>query len=66
VVRGRFLRGDALAPTSQPLRFQLPVVGRAPGTSILRTQALAYVCRGEHCEALEAETRVSIAVLAPE
>jgi hypothetical protein len=64
VVRGRLMRADARDPEATPLRFDLPVVARAPGTSIVRVHALAYVC-APACRAVEAEARVSVAVLVP-
>jgi len=63
VVRGRLMRKDARDPEAAALRFDVPVLAHAPGTSIVRVHALVYRCR-EVCQALELETRVSVVVLA--
>ena len=63
VVRGRLMRKDARDPEAGSLRFDVPVLAHAPGTSIVRVHALVYRCR-EVCQALELETRVSVVVLA--
>ncbi|MFT3921153.1 MAG: hypothetical protein QM778_01330 [Myxococcales bacterium] len=63
VVRGRLLRSDARDPQASPLSFDVPVLARAPGTSIVRVHALIYLCDAQ-CEAVEIEQRVSVRVLA--
>jgi hypothetical protein len=63
VVRGRLMRKDARDPEAVPLVFDVPLLARAPGTSIVRVHALVYRCR-ETCQALELEKRVSVVVLA--
>jgi hypothetical protein len=63
VVRGRLMRKDARDPNARQLHFDVPLLARAPGTSIVRVHALVYVCQAQ-CEAVELEKRVSIAVLA--
>lgn len=63
VVRGRLMRKDARDPEAASLRYDVPVLAHAPGTSIVRVHALVYRCR-EVCQALELETRVSVVVLA--
>lgn len=63
VVRGRLMRKDARAPRAVPLHFDIPILARAPGTSIVRVHALLYLCEAQ-CQAVELERRVSIAVLA--
>jgi hypothetical protein len=74
VVRGRLMRKDARDPEATPLRFDIPLLARAPGTSIVRVHALIYPCsargrndsltRPDACAALELEKRVSVVVLA--
>jgi hypothetical protein len=62
VVKGRLLRSDARDRAANPLRFELPVLARAPGASVLGVRLLAYVCR-ERCRAVEAEVRANLVVL---
>lgn len=44
VVRGRLLRADAQNCANDRLCFDIPVLSRSTGTTILRVQLLAYVC----------------------
>ena len=52
VVRGRMLRADAVDPAAEVLRFRVPVVARAVGTSVLRVRVRAYTCRAR-CRLVE-------------
>jgi hypothetical protein len=62
VLRGRLSRSDAREVHGNVLRFELPLLARAPGTGIVRVHALAYVC-AEACVAVESEARASLLVL---
>lgn len=62
IVRGRLLRSDARDPRADPLRFELPVLARAPGTGLIGVRLLAYVCEPQ-CRAVEVETRANVVVL---
>jgi hypothetical protein len=62
VLRGRLSRGDAREVRGQTLRFELPVLARAPGTGLVQVHALAYVCT-DVCVAVEREVRASLLVL---
>jgi hypothetical protein len=62
VVKGRLLRSDARDPSAQPLRFELPVVARTPGTGLIGVRLLAYLCT-PRCRAVEVETRAKVVVL---
>ncbi|MEO0323645.1 MAG: hypothetical protein AAF447_11865 [Myxococcota bacterium] len=46
VVRGRLTRLDAETPDAEPLRFPIPLVARAPGTSVLRAELRTFACAG--------------------
>ncbi len=63
VVRGRLMRGDARRAQQGALYFELPVVAKSSGSSIVRIHALAYACREDLCRAVEAETQVHMVVL---
>jgi len=61
VVRGRFLRPDAVDPKARDLLFDVPIMARAAGVAIFRAHLLAYRC-AEACTAFEHEAQVSIEV----
>jgi hypothetical protein len=63
IVKGRLLRGDALDPTANPLRFELPILALAPGAAVIGARLLAYLCAAEQCRAVEVETRANVIVL---
>ena len=46
VVRGRLTRLDAEAPGAEPRRVPIPLVARAPGTSVLRAEVRTFACEG--------------------
>lgn len=60
VVRGRLLRADASA-SDGALRFEVPIVARGAGTSVLRVRVLAYVCE-RACRAVETEASAVLRV----
>lgn len=65
VVRGRLLRSDARQdgdPTR--LRFELPIVARAPGTAVVRVHVATYQC-ARSCIAVSAEARATLRVVEP-
>lgn len=61
VVRGRLVRADAVDPEASPLRFEIPVVAKSAGTSILRVRILTYVCEAR-CRAIEATGQIVLEV----
>lgn len=61
VVRGRLLRADAVDPAAEVLRFRLPIVARAVGTSVLRVRVRAYTCRAR-CRLVEATEAATLRV----
>lgn len=69
VVRGRLMQGDAEVretsreQTEETLWFELPVVARLPGTSILRLQARLFVCPQDDCQPVSVETELHLTVL---
>src|SRR5688572_25690418 len=64
VVKGRLLRSDARDPSERPLRFELPVLARAPGVARVGVHLLAYVCdASKRCRAIEADARTDVVVL---
>jgi hypothetical protein len=62
VVRGRLMGGDALDPEARPLVFELPLLARTPGRSVVRVHALTYRCDAR-CVAVAVEARASLLVL---
>src|SRR5690606_21581860 len=52
VVRGRLMGGDALDPDARPLVFELPLLARTPGRSVVRVHAVTYRC-DTRCVAVE-------------
>lgn len=63
VVRGRFVRLDAVDPDALTLRFDVPVVARAAGTAILRAHVLYYRCMPA-CVAVEQAAHASVEIAA--
>lgn len=61
VVRGRFVRFDAADPKAPSLRFEVPMVARAPGTAIFRVHALFYRCE-KTCIAVEQDVQALIEI----
>lgn len=61
VVRGRLFRSDAADPEADELRLQVPVAVRAEGTSVLRVNALGYICT-PRCRAVRASTSAVLSV----
>jgi len=62
VVRGRLFRFDADDPTSDPLRFRVPVLARSVGTAVLSVRVDGHACEGAHCAAVDAEATAQIDV----
>lgn len=63
VVRGRLMRSDARDARANPLRFEIPIVARRPGTSVLRVRVLSYHCN-EQCTAVQSEASQALEVRA--
>lgn len=61
VVRGRFVRFDAADPKAPSLRFEVPMVARAPGTAIFRAHVLFYRC-AKTCVAVEQDAQALIEI----
>lgn len=62
VVRGRLFRFDAEDPTSDPLRFRVPVLARSVGTAVLSVRVDGHACEGPRCAAVDAEATARIDV----
>ena len=61
VVRGRFLRADAKLEKSGELRFDVPVLARAPGIAMLRAELSTYRCE-ESCQPVRARGDLQLLV----
>ena len=61
VVRGRLVRADAVDPDASPMRFEIPIVAKSAGTSILRVRILTYVCESR-CRAVEGTGEIVLEV----
>lgn len=62
VVRGRLFRFDAEDPSSDPLRFRVPVLARSVGTAVLSVRVDGHACEGPRCDAVDAEATARIDV----
>lgn len=62
VVRGRLFRADAEDPEASPLRFQIPIVARQPGTAVVRVRVSSFECDGDDCRAVQGEASVTLRV----
>jgi hypothetical protein len=62
VVRGRLFRFDAEDPTSDPLRFRVPVLARSVGTAVLVVRVDGHACEGRRCTPVDAEATARIDV----
>ena len=62
VVRGRLFRFDADDPSSDPLRFRIPVLARSVGTAVLSVRAVGHACEGPRCTPVDAESTARIDV----
>jgi hypothetical protein len=62
VVRGRLFRFDADDPSSDPLRFRVPVLARSVGTAVLSVRVDGHACEGPHCAPVDAEATARIDV----
>lgn len=54
IVKGRYLRSDAVDPESDPLRFRVHVIARNPGMAVLNVRVRGYVC-GRSCDLVEVD-----------
>ena len=61
VVRARFLRSDARLDATGELRFEVPVLVRAPGIALLRADLSTYRCR-QTCQQVRAQTALQLSV----
>lgn len=64
VVRGRLLRADAERTEAGTLRFRIPIMAKAAGTSVLRVRVLTYAC-ARRCRAEEADAFIVLRVDRP-
>ena len=64
VVRGRLLRADAERTDAGTLRFRIPIMAKAAGTSVLRVRVLTYAC-ARRCRAEEADAFIVLRVDRP-
>lgn len=62
VVRGRLFRFEADDPTSDPLRFRVPVLARSVGTAVLSVRVDGHACEGPRCTPVDAEATAQIDV----
>ncbi|MEM1415788.1 MAG: hypothetical protein AAGH15_12850 [Myxococcota bacterium] len=66
VVRGRLTRLDAEDPAAPALRFPVPLVARAAGTSVLRAELRTFVCDGPEpgarCDEVVREAALTLTV----
>lgn len=65
IVRGRFLRSNAVDPDANPLRFRIHVIARRPGAAVLYVRLQGYVCRPT-CALSEIEYAQPLRVLSAE
>jgi hypothetical protein len=61
VVRARFLRSDARLDKTGELRFEVPVLVRAPGIVLLRAELSTYRCQ-ETCQQVRAQAASQLPV----
>jgi hypothetical protein len=61
VVRGRFRRADARLGEDGRLRFSVPIVVRAQGNAIVRTELRTYRCR-ESCREVRVRVQRTLTV----
>ena len=62
VVRGRLFRADSEDPSASPLRFQIPIVTRQPGTAVIRVRAASFECEGDDCRPVRGEASLTVRV----
>lgn len=62
VVRGRLFRFDAEDPSSDPLRFRVPVLARSIGTAVISVRIAGHACVGSRCTEAHAEATARIDV----
>ncbi|MCS6799174.1 MAG: hypothetical protein NZ898_11720 [Myxococcota bacterium] len=65
VLRRRLLRVDAARPSDDPLELRVPVLGRAPGTAVLRVRLETWSCRVGSCRRVVVERNARLRVDAP-
>lgn len=63
VVRARFLRSDARLEHAGDLRFEVPVLARAPGIALLRAELSTYRCE-QNCQQVRVQAALQLQVAA--